>query len=255
MRYRVGVRPREGGVQAAAVEQLAGAEGVDPVREVPVAVRCQSASSTYSAPRTANAPAMSRRRASIVPGCSGGEGLPTHRRVAQVPLGVERGLTAGSRRRDRLAVSVVDEIAGGEDAGPVGPRGASLDERSRSRRPRPSRARARRRTCPIATNAPVTAQLALLGGLGVAQPRHCERAVRHRAGAPPRRRASSNSMFGSARARSSMIREARNSSRRWTIATLRVNLARKIASSIAESPPPTTIASWFLKKAASQVAQ
>ncbi len=64
-----------------------------------------------------------------------------------------------------------------------------------------------------------------------------------------------NSMFGIARARSSMIFEARNSSRRLTIATLEANLARNIASSIAESPPPTIIVGTSLKKAASQVAQ
>ena len=40
-------------------------------------------------------------------------------------------------------------------------------------------------------------------------------------------------------ARSSMIFEARNSSRRFTIVTFDENLARKSASSIAESPPPT----------------
>jgi hypothetical protein len=36
-----------------------------------------------------------------------------------------------------------------------------------------------------------------------------------------------------------MIFEARNSGRRWTIDTLSANFERKIASSIAESPPPT----------------
>ena len=62
-------------------------------------------------------------------------------------------------------------------------------------------------------------------------------------------------MLGTARARSSMILEARNSSRRWTIATLEANLARNMASSIAESPPPTMSVGACLKKAASQVAQ
>ena len=46
-------------------------------------------------------------------------------------------------------------------------------------------------------------------------------------------------MFSVSRARSSMIFEARNSSRRFTIVTREENLARKSASSIAESPPPT----------------
>ena len=62
-------------------------------------------------------------------------------------------------------------------------------------------------------------------------------------------------MFGIARARSSMIFEARNSSRRWTIATLEANFERNIASSIAESPPPTITVAASLKNAASQVAQ
>ena len=62
-------------------------------------------------------------------------------------------------------------------------------------------------------------------------------------------------MFSSARARSSMIFEARNSSRRWTTVTFEANFDRKIASSIAESPPPTMIVCASLKKAASQVAQ
>ena len=44
-------------------------------------------------------------------------------------------------------------------------------------------------------------------------------------------------------ARWSMIAEARNSARRWTMPTLPANLARKVASSIAVSPPPTTIVS------------
>ena len=65
----------------------------------------------------------------------------------------------------------------------------------------------------------------------------------------------SNSMFSIARARSSMIFEARNSSRRWTIVTFEANFARKIASSIAESPPPTMIVVLLAKNAASQVAQ
>jgi len=49
-------------------------------------------------------------------------------------------------------------------------------------------------------------------------------------------------------ARSSMILEARNSSRRWTMVTVFPNLVRKVASSIAESPPPTTAMSLPRKK-------
>ena len=62
-------------------------------------------------------------------------------------------------------------------------------------------------------------------------------------------------MFRPPRARSSMIFDARNSARRLTITTLEENLARKIASSIAESPPPTITVGLSLKNAASQVAQ
>jgi hypothetical protein len=57
------------------------------------------------------------------------------------------------------------------------------------------------------------------------------------------------------RARSSMIFDARNSSRRWMTVTFEPNFARKIASSMAESPPPTTAIGFSLKNAASQVAQ
>ena len=58
-----------------------------------------------------------------------------------------------------------------------------------------------------------------------------------------------------ARARSCMIFDARSSSRRWTMVTVSANLVRKIASSRAESPPPTTAMSWSRKKKPSQVAQ
>ena len=52
-----------------------------------------------------------------------------------------------------------------------------------------------------------------------------------------------------------MIADARKSLRRCTMLTLPANLARKVASSMAVSPPPTTIVSLSRKKAASQVAQ
>src|SRR5688500_20197198 len=42
------------------------------------------------------------------------------RRVAQVPLRVERGLGARAGGRDRQAVRVVDEVARREDAGELG---------------------------------------------------------------------------------------------------------------------------------------
>ena len=52
-----------------------------------------------------------------------------------------------------------------------------------------------------------------------------------------------------------MIFDALNSSRRCTTVTLLANFDRNIASSIAESPPPTITVWASLKKAASQVAQ
>src|SRR5699024_9016181 len=66
---------------------------------------------------------------------------------------------------------------------------------------------------------------------------------------------SSHLICGFARARSNMILEARNSSRRCIIVTVSANLVKKVASSIAESPPPTTAMWWPLKKKPSQVAQ
>src|SRR5664280_1603688 len=52
-----------------------------------------------------------------------------------------------------------------------------------------------------------------------------------------------------------MILLARSLSRRWTMVTDRAKRVRKVASSIAESPPPTTTMSWSRKKKPSQVAQ
>ena len=63
------------------------------------------------------------------------------------------------------------------------------------------------------------------------------------------------SILGLASARSTMICEARNSSRRCTIVTLLANFVRNVASSIAVSPPPTTTSSRSRKKKPSQVAQ
>jgi hypothetical protein len=63
-----------------------------------------------------------------------------------------------------------------------------------------------------------------------------------------------NEIFSLAWARSAMIFEARSSSRRCTIVTERANLVRKVASSTAESPPPTTAMSWSRKKNPSHVA-
>ena len=53
----------------------------------------------------------------------------------------------------------------------------------------------------------------------------------------------SNPILGLAKARSCMTLEARSRSRRWTTVTLVANLVRNVASSRAESPPPTTTSS------------
>ena len=50
----------------------------------------------------------------------------------------------------------------------------------------------------------------------------------------------SNEIFGFANALSCMIFDARSVSRRCTTVTLEANRVRKMASSSAESPPPTT---------------
>ena len=49
------------------------------------------------------------------------------RRVAQVPLGVERATAAGAGGGDRLPVGEVDQVADGEDAGEVGLRARLVD--------------------------------------------------------------------------------------------------------------------------------
>ena len=51
-----------------------------------------------------------------------------------------------------------------------------------------------------------------------------------------------------------MIFEARSVSRRWIRVTFEANLVRNVASSTAESPPPTTAISWPRKKNPSHVA-
>jgi hypothetical protein len=47
-------------------------------------------------------------------------------------------------------------------------------------------------------------------------------------------------IFGSAKARFCTVLEARRVSRRWTMVTDLAKRERKVASSIAVSPPPTT---------------
>ena len=62
------------------------------------------------------------------------------------------------------------------------------------------------------------------------------------------------SILGLVNARSCMILLARNWSRRWISVTLSANLVRNVASSTAESPPPTTAMLWPRKKKPSHVA-
>ena len=63
-----------------------------------------------------------------------------------------------------------------------------------------------------------------------------------------------NSIFGLAKARSCMVFEARSVSLRWMTMTLSANFVRKVASSMAESPPPTTAIVFWRKKNPSHVA-
>jgi hypothetical protein len=63
-----------------------------------------------------------------------------------------------------------------------------------------------------------------------------------------------NRILSFAMARSCMIFDARSVSLRWMTVTDLPNLVRKVASSIAESPPPTTAMSCWRKKNPSQVA-
>ncbi len=64
-----------------------------------------------------------------------------------------------------------------------------------------------------------------------------------------------NLILGLARARSSMIFEARKVSLRCTSVTSLPKRLRKFASSMAESPPPITMIFFARKKKPSQVAQ
>jgi hypothetical protein len=62
------------------------------------------------------------------------------------------------------------------------------------------------------------------------------------------------SIFGFSRARSIMIFDALNASRRWSRCTFDAKRVRYVASSKAVSPPPTTAISRSRKKKPSQVA-
>ena len=107
---------------------------------------------------------------------------------------------------------------------------------------------------PIATKRPSAGELARLVGVEVAEPHALVWPFVAEHLVDDARRARTRSSRSRA-ARSSMICDARNSSRRWTSVTFVANFVRKIASSIAESPPPTTTTCLSRKKAPSQVAQ
>src|SRR6478735_547054 len=102
---------------------------------------------------------------------------------------------------------------------------------------------------PIATNRPVTASSRV-------SPVTVSRSVTPLSLPSPWISATSefqaNRILSLATARSAMILLARSSSRRWMIVTVRANFVRKVASSMAESPPPTTAMSWSRKKNPSQ---
>ena len=171
----------------------------------------------------------------------------------EVALGVQGGGAAGAGRGDGLAVGVVDDVAAGEHAGQVGAGRRAVDQ-----------------DVALVVAADLAARTARCAGRGrwrrtarsrpAGTPRRCARC----APATPSTLASPTTsttsvsqrkrIFSLAKARSCMIFEARRLSRRCTIVTERANRVRKVASSIAVSPPPTTAMSWSRKKKPSQVA-
>ena len=94
-----------------------------------------------------------------------------------------------------------------------------------------------RGSCPIATNMPVTSSVD-------SSPVFVSRSRKPVTDPSPSTSVTvalvRHAIFGSFLARSIMIFEARKSSRRCTTVTERAKRVRKVASSIAESPPPTT---------------
>ena len=210
--------------------------------------RCDGRRDRRGAAGTANATAL--RTTATRPWRSRDSVMPSDFEPA---LGVDGGLAAVGRRGDRLAVAVVVDVAGDEHAvdlraglvvddevarlvdlepvaeglgvGPVADGDEQAVERHpASRRRSPCRAAAGRRPWP----SPRTSSIAVFEWI---------------------------SILGWARARSIMIFEARNESRRWNRWTLVAKRVRKVASSNAVSPPPTTAISRSRKKNPSQVAQ
>src|SRR6185312_9281236 len=166
--------------------------------------------------------------------------MPPVRPRAEVALDVKRGGAAGACRRDRLTVDVVNQVARGEDAFDIGPG-----------------ARMRNLDIPLViTDHLVTHQFgARLVPDGDEDAGDIERPVlvgdrnsRPLTSSPPTMSSTSvfqtNSTLGLSKARSCIAFDARSSSLRWMMYTRSANRVRKVASSIAESPPPTTATRW-----------
>jgi hypothetical protein len=150
----------------------------------------------------------------------------------QEALGFERGHAAGAGGGDGLAVDAVLHVAGVEHASDAGSRAALGED--------------------VAVGVEFDLALKDLRVGDVASRFQVSPVFRLRSRTPVTTPLSTSKIsstvalvihwiFGFARARSSMIFEARNSSRRCTTATSEPNRVRKIASSIAESPPPITM--------------
>ena len=157
--------------------------------------------------------------------------------VGEEALRVERGRAARAGRGDRLAIDVILDVAGREDAGDVRLRRLSPGEQvavlvvvERVEEEGSSWIVADRDEEPSVEYSNASPVSTLRGGRRSACP--------HPPGTSSTTYGVMISIFSCVRARSSMICEARNSSRRWTIVTLDANFVRKRASSMAESPPP-----------------
>ena len=153
-------------------------------------------------------------------------------------------------RGDRLPVDVILHVAAREDAGDARLRAVVRDDVA------------------VGVQLELTAEQRrvrrVADGDEHAAHRHLRRARRscsahdHRRSLRPCRRrgsrrprcSSSHAIFGFARALSCMIFDARSVSRRCTTVTLDANRVRNIASSIAESPPPTTAISLAAEEVA-----
>jgi hypothetical protein len=171
----------------------------------------------------------------------------------QVALGVQRRCAAGAGGGDRLPVGVVDQVAGGEHAGDVGGGGVHLpyDDVAVGVQLDLSLDQLRARVVAHGDEQAGRREQLLLAGDPVAQPTPSSRSV------PTASRTSlshSKRILSLLKARCCMTLLARSVSRRCTMVTDRAKRVRKVASSTAVSPPPTTTMSWSRKKKPSQVA-